>query len=285
MRLIVLNCSHDEALAAHSPYYTPTRAAVRTEAMLVEQARAHIGPDDLLLEPGCRIDWAAVDTIDVWGWDYEVRERLRRLGAPERLLPSDSYIDGLRLLSSRHTAVALLPMVRADVAETFGESRIVGSLAEAEAYCRQASPCVFKAPWSCSGRGLTFAREALTPEQANRLRRTIDAQGSVVAEPFYAHESDFAIEFTYADGRLTMERVNTFRCNGRGQYAGNLHEPPPVAPDLLRRVADSLAVRLPALLGNGYSGPLGVDMMAADGKVHPCVEVNLRNTMGRFPEI
>ena len=37
-------------------------------------------------------------------------------------------------------------------------------------------------------------------------------------------------------------------------------------------------------LGNSYRGPLGVDMMvvSVDNKlmVHPCVELNLRRTMG-----
>jgi hypothetical protein len=34
-------------------------------------------------------------------------------------------------------------------------------------------------------------------------------------------------------------------------------------------------------LHGNYVGPFGVDMMALpDGKVHPCVELNLRKTMG-----
>ena len=31
----------------------------------------------------------------------------------------------------------------------------------------------------------------------------------------------------------------------------------------------------------GYSGPLGIDMLATgDGRINPCVEMNLRMTMG-----
>lgn len=31
-----------------------------------------------------------------------------------------------------------------------------------------------------------------------------------------------------------------------------------------------------------YEGPLGIDMMVTEeGNIHPCVEINIRNTMGR----
>ncbi len=47
---------------------------------------------------------------------------------------------------------------------------------------------------------------------------------------------------------------------------------------------EALAI-LPLVLGNGYEGPLGVDMMVcgdggSDCWIAPCVEINLRYTMG-----
>ena len=35
------------------------------------------------------------------------------------------------------------------------------------------------------------------------------------------------------------------------------------------------------VLTDGYEGPLGIDMLVtSQGIIHPCVEINLRNTMG-----
>ena len=52
--------------------------------------------------------------------------------------------------------------------------------------------------------------------------------------------------------------------------------------DEARRLVEQLLPRL----AEGYTGPVGVDMMVVEGKrgkaaLHPCVEVNLRRTMGR----
>ncbi len=54
-----------------------------------------------------------------------------------------------------------------------------------------------------------------------------------------------------------------------------------VAPEQLTLVRKQLEKALEKLLIGKYIGPVGVDMMVARQKIHPCVEVNLRNTMGR----
>lgn len=284
MHLIVFNVSHDEALAANEAYYTPTLAAQHTEAQLVRACRPHLAPDEQVLVDSEPVEWEKVSDIQVWGWDLHVRQRLRRLGCPECLLPSDAYLARLRRLSSRQTAVALLPRLRSDVKETFGESVFLTTFEATEAYCLSTPRCVLKAPWSCSGRGLIFVDKALSVAQANRARKLLALQGGLVAEPFYAHEADFAFECTYTSGRLTLERINSFVTNAWGQYLRNDTSLPPVSPSVLDALFHSLSVHLPQLLTDGYNGPLGIDMMAAGGKVHPCVEINLRNTMGRWPD-
>lgn len=285
MRLLVLNASHEEALAAHSPYYTPSRAARQTETRLIAMARQARLPDTLVLDADTKVDWNVISHIEVWGWDMQVRQRLRRLGAPEHLLPTDDFLETLRHLSSRRTAVALLPLLRSDVPETFGESRFLQSVAEAEKFLQSAKKAVFKAQWSCSGRGLLFATETLTAAQQNRVQRWVARDGGFTAEPFYTHEYNFAFELHYDASGLRLERINTFMTNQRGQYLRNLPNSLSAANPVLQNILHSLQRHLPPLLGCNYAGPLGIDMMWNDGKVHPCVEINLRNTMGRFLEI
>jgi len=91
------------------------------------------------------------------------------------------------------------------------------------------------------------------------------------------------MEFSYREGQLHYEGLNVFQTTPSGQYLSNLSpELLRVSPDVLAAVRQSLQQHLPPILGADYAGPLGVDMMQQAGKVHPCVEINLRRTMGQF---
>ena len=102
MILRIFNPSHDECLASGSPYYTPSRTARQMDE--VHLPGWHCLSDDLP-------SWQDVERIEPWGWDARITHQLRRRGCPERLLPSAERLDTIRRLSSRQTAVRLLPMV------------------------------------------------------------------------------------------------------------------------------------------------------------------------------
>ena len=53
-----------------------------------------------------------------------------------------------------------------------------------------------------------------------------------------------------------------------------------VSIELLESTKQIVCGCLSAILGGKYVGPFGIDMMIADGKLHPCVEINMRRTMG-----
>jgi hypothetical protein len=119
-----------------------------------------------------------------------------------------------------------------------------------------------------------------------RIQKTIREQGGIVVEPFYADkELDFAMEF-WADGSSTrFLGYSVFSADEMGHYGGNYVES---QDELLRRISlpDELLQRLidyhqRELSRLSYRGPVGIDMMRLrDGRVHPCVEVNFRMTMG-----
>ena len=102
MILRIFNPSHDECLASGSPYYTPSRTAQAMDA--VRLPGWHCLADALP-------SWDEVERIEPWGWDARLVQQLRRRGCPDRLLPSDERLATIRRLSSRQTAVRLLPMV------------------------------------------------------------------------------------------------------------------------------------------------------------------------------
>ncbi|MBR1713209.1 MAG: hypothetical protein IJ722_07380 [Alloprevotella sp.] len=297
MVLHVFNPSHDEALAAGTHRYTPSRAAQRMERELAELPLRWASPGDAVLLPGKAVRWEAVERIEPWGWDTLVKHRLRQLGAPERLLPTDEALQTLRALSSRATAVRLLPLLRGDVEGTFGESRMCRSEDEVRRALADYGPSVLKSPWSCSGRGVFRIVADTDSKGMNRVRRILRTQGAVEAEPYYADCRDFAMEFYYSGGELRYEALSLFSTDPAGGYRGNTLAPQErlqemllasvpaqamAARDTIGRVREAIRRHLPRLLGDGYEGPLGVDMlMRPDGTLHPCLEINLRQTMGR----
>lgn len=285
--LHIFNPSHDEALAAGTPRYTPTRAARRMEEELWDFPTLWAAAADRVTGLGRRVqavEWDEVERVEPWGWDLRLCAVLRKFGAPERLLPTDAALAALRRLSSRETTVRLLPLLRREVEGTVGEARFCRTMAELR------PGDVLKAPWSCSGRGV-FRFDG-SEAALRRAARIIARQGAIEAETYVAHTADFAMEFGYAGGRATYEGLSLFRTSPTGLYGGNV-----VAPeaDLLSRLAGTdagvrgrldavrtaLVRLLPDVLGANYEGPLGVDMMLLpDGRIHPCVELNLRRTMG-----
>lgn len=283
--LHLFNPGHDEALAAGTPYYTDTKAARLLADDLAELPRLWAAAGDVVVganDLAAFRPWDDVERIEPWGWDAALVHRLRRAGAPERLLPSAAELHRLRRLSSRRTAVEVLQRLNGDFV-----SRWCTTPAEALAAVAEWGESVLKAPWSSSGRGVF--RVAAEPDVAavRRLTRLVEAQGGIEVEPFYAGARDFAVEYlSDGCGGLSFEGFSVFDTTAGGNYAGNL-----VADDAtllatlgfprLAPVLSALHPILTDLFGTSYCGPLGVDMLLLpDGRIHPCLEINLRRTMG-----
>lgn len=293
MRLIIFNPWHEEALARDAACFAPSRAARLQEQLYPTAASLPWArPGDVLWRPGMVVDWAAVEAIEPWGWDAWLCTLLRRAGAPAALLPTEAQLAALRRLSSRALAVSVLATLRD--ARFFGASALVHTLPEAQAAaCRfGGTDFVLKSPYSCAGRGLVFVRleqdaagtlRLGSEAQQRRLGKVLAQQGALVVEPRYPHDVDLALEFRYEAGTLSCTGLNVFRTNAAGQYRGNVPDAhiPPADLALVHRAGEQLARILPRHLGADYCGPLGVDMMLAAHRLHPCVEINLRHTLGQ----
>ncbi len=322
MTLHVFNPSHDEALAAGTPYYTPTLAAKR---MAEEQAFLPLfyaaDGDAVVIPDACveripqqkadmpRVEWVAwsalprflqknataLTAIAPWGWNHHIAHRLHKAGVPEHLLPAAEQLDAIRRLSSRKSAVELLPLLRAEIPHSIGSSRWCTSEAETLSAIKDyGGKAMLKAPWSCSGRGVFPVELPLSASLSGRLNRILTQQGAVEVEPLYERVLDFAMEFEAKnDGSVCFEGLSLFKTDARGAYLENIIAPDEVlaariyaagCPCELSDVAEKLCSALPHVLKGQYAGPLGVDMMpvrsAGSVWLHPCVEINLRRTMG-----
>lgn len=325
MILYLFNPSHDEALAADTPYYYPTKIARRLAvewgmipAIWAGEGNAVWIADELkpLLAEWkdnewckgvrfvCKKEmhadfWLQVEKIEPWGWDPLIRQQLRKAGAPEKLLPTDAELENIRRLSSRETTARLLPLLTADLEEkgmpVVGGSCIVENMDDVLLQLRQWQGGMVKSLWSCSGRGVFHVPSVPSESETGRIARLLREQGAVELEPYYKGVMDFALEFkSDGDGHFTYEGLSLFQTNPLGGYSGNVVTD---ASALLHKVASRLGgqsaldtlvqsclSRLPEVMGKGYEGPLGIDMMLAetpDGEaLLPCVEVNVRRTMG-----
>ena len=152
-----------------------------------------------------------------------------------------------------------------------------------------------KAPWSSSGRGVKFVEEGFSTPLAGWTVKTIMRQGGVMVEPYYKKVKDFALEF-YSDGCGNVDYLglSVFKTD-KSSYSGNIiateeDKMSALCRFLPRALVVQVINKLKVFFSQGafssYDGPLGVDMMIVakgDGQgflLHPCVEINVRRTMG-----
>jgi hypothetical protein len=119
-----------------------------------------------------------------------------------------------------------------------------------------------------------------------------------MVEPYYRKVKDFGMEF-YSDGlgHVTYLGLSLFHTKN-GAYTGNLLATESKKQELLSHylplsllceVQEMICKHMGTLLSDKYEGPFGIDMMVCASHsttgdpqflLHPCVEINLRRTMG-----
>lgn len=314
MKLYYFNYSHELALAnGHINYYPPYNVRrMETDLMPLAAWLAQRG-DSVVVEKGTEevcydffkekkpdVAFCAISQLPPhfdfcpWGlnahlcWMFQKNDVYLNFG--------EKRIEAIRELASRRTACdLLLQLVVEGGRDSFcGESRFCESEASIKDALQTFPSAILKAPWSSSGRGLRFGKGQYVHPLAGWCRHTLETQGGVVVEPFYTKVRDFAVEFeALANGQVNFLGLSSFQTTPRCSYIGNRV----ATQELLRqeifrelsvecfdKMIPLLEQKLGATLGGRYKGPLGVDMMVCrEGntlKIHPCVEINLRQTMG-----
>lgn len=315
MKLCVFNPEHDLALAANLSNFTAPHAGRQLRADLGYLPALWAAADDLVLvdqvedaERRYRIltrrpfgrfitqemlPEYTFQAVDVWGWDKAVRTFLLRHGVNASVLPGEDTLDMIRLLSHRRQAVNLLSRLQMD--GTTGCSFEACTMDDVIRYLNDYRHIVVKAPWSSSGRGVRFIEGELNSCHLGWIHHVIERQGSVIVEPYYNKVKDFGMEFeSDGTGMVHYLGLSLFQTRN-GAYTGNVIASEEekvdmisryVSVDLLNKVQKTVCTWLGPLCQGKYQGSLGVDMMIVarqdqDGfLLHPCVEINLRRTMG-----
>ncbi|MCM1348714.1 MAG: hypothetical protein NC338_04815 [Firmicutes bacterium] len=286
------NPENDLALAAGLTNYTPPRAAIalRRGGALLPSLWTD-STDRILVvdptEPAPQITRSTPENLTPvpWGWSPYTLRTLRACGADADALPTPDDVENVRQLS--HRAIATRVLAAIDYPESL-LPRVACSLSETmEAIDAFGGDCVLKLPWSCSGRGIVTT--AGKTNLATLVMGMLNRQGSITIEPRYQNKlNDFATLFFKEGNKVEFQGLSLFSAGDSGQYAGNV-----IAPQwqLQERIGVDLAPYIKSLTSalsvqlEGYDGWIGVDMLSYrsdDGvlKVAPCIEVNLRFTMG-----
>ena len=315
MKLLVFNPEHDLALAANLSNFTAPHAGRQLRADLGFIPAIWAAANDFVLvenvedaerrflrltrrpfgrfiakELLCKLQFSAVD---VWGWDLAIRAYLLRWGVDAAVMPTVTKIDAIRQLSHRRYAMQLLE--RLQMPGTIGRSCETDQMEMIADRLQSGEHLVVKAPWSSSGRGVRFMEGDMNIYDNGWVRHVIEKQGSVMVEPYYNKVKDFGMEFV-SDGKGLVSYVGlSLFQTSNGAYTGNIltfEEEKEhmisryISVDLLKAIRQKICTLMGVLLKDRYAGAFGIDMMVVrrdDGDgflLHPCVEINLRRTMG-----
>lgn len=231
-----------------------------------------------------------------WGWSNEIYHRLLRYGVDKTMLPTPEELAGIRACSHRSVTIKILDYLRESGYELLPAVNPIRlrTATEVKSFLESAFRTVLKAPWSGSGKGLSWGRGVYDTTLERWSNGILRRQGEIIGEPYYDKVVDFAMEFySNGNGKVDFAGYSYFLTDKKGVYKENF-----LASD--RAIAHKLGHFIPvaslqnlqmhlsrilALFLNGiYKGYLGIDMMIYEEKnvyhLHPCVEMNLRMNMG-----
>lgn len=230
--------------------------------------------------------------IDImpWGWNLSLRNLLIRKGMPVSMLKNEKDINWIRQLSHRKTSISfqqeiscLLPELKVRKAIEFFNEQDVISFAKENPYA------FFKMPWSSAGRGVVCVRNLTDLKFREWVHGAIARQGSVLGEYGYARTLDFATEWICRSGDVNFMGLSLFDTSSNGTYLGNYSLTQTEINTIIKKnsslwtykIIEAQKDSIKKIIAPHYDGPLGIDMLTdRDGLINPCVEINVRMTMG-----
>lgn len=314
--LLWFNPHNDLALAVNTARYTPPANAARLawagrmlplwygrkSDVVLANCVSYTWLDKLRsdFEIGTEIFDGKVDKLTAcspWGWSVDARSVFKAAGVPCGLLPSDDALDRMRALSHRRLTVEISNEIRRRLTmnlppvpvEVFSVDECLRNVARFE------GKAFVKLPYSSTGRGVVDVSGMSSSAIAKKVEGMINRQGSVMIEKALDKQIDFAMLFHAKNGAVAFIGYSAFVADNGFSYSGNLIMPDyRIKTEYIGRFVststlDDLEAVMPQLLSellkNDYEGYFGVDMLVyrdESGKyeINPCVELNLRMTMG-----
>ena len=311
--IFIFNPENDLALANGGPNYTapPFAQQLRRDLQLLPAWYAPAGSGVVCRGARQAQRWLDAQRLDVeamepewlrgmggcrfepWGWSPAMLHWLEGRGVGRECLPTAAQVDEWRGLSHRRTSVALHRAVAELAGGPLSPSPVELSSLDAVLRFAAANPgCYVKSPWSGSGRGVYRVLQPGARDFAQWCLGIIRRQGSVMCEQAFDRCLDFALELRCSGGDCRVGGYSVFASDFHSQYAHGLV----AGADELRAMVAGLypgfdaveqmaveAVR--RVVAARYDGWVGLDMLlyrlpGGTVGINPCVELNLRPTMG-----
>lgn len=313
--LYLFNPENDLALAHGKAQYTAPPNALRLHNAGAALPLWYCDKDDYVVAPNVDLQWLEkvkelfnikgnifthsdipqVDACAPWGWSLNTVNQFVRCGVSRDLLPDDTEIGMMRQLSHRKITIEVMHRLSEKFHQLLPPMPLEATTEdEVLEYHRKHGAIYIKSPWSSSGRGVINAALLTEKEMLRRAMGIVHRQGSVMCEKTLAKIKDFAMLF-YSNGSVVEYcGLSSFFNEPTGAYAGNIiASQQEIAASFekydtdikLSELSQALTQTLTEIIAPYYRGFLGVDMMIYHDEnnhycVAPCVEVNLRMTMG-----
>ena len=236
-----------------------------------------------------------------WGLSPQSLHHYKKLlqsGKYKLVIPE--WLDEYKQLTGRQTARKVLERLRELLPEMILPDLPVfcRSIEEIETYMQtNQPPFILKTPFSSSGRGLQWLYSCELMEKDRQwIEGAVRKQGEISIELALDKQQDWAMEFeSDGKGTVTYRGLSVFGTAERGAYSGNILGSESFRESFILahlssstfiQVKKALEIVLSEIYGYLYTGCIGVDMLlyrqpdSLLWNIHPCVEINMRQTMG-----
>ena len=280
-QIYIFNPEHDLCIANGDENFVPPRSAVGFANENMELSEYMRRPNRQRRQ------------IVPWGWNHSLKKRLINEGVDPATLPSEEELQFIRSHSRREFALDVHSRL------SCGDSQVITpdyriaatSVNEIKAFISAYDSAVLKSPLSGSGKGIRFVREGLSENDEGWCRKTIERQGSVIAERRFEIIKECAMLFECHHDGIDFIGYSLFESRN-GAYSRNILASNEDIEDViagyisrntLNGIREGLISIFTDTLEGHYEGFLGVDQMICmtDSPVFiPVSEINLRMTMG-----
>ncbi len=313
----ILNFEHDLALASNNPHYIPPKVAVAMNedmsplpfwlddnaTVLTLQNANKLGEatKNVMAELGVKgtfrlksnYEKKEDDVCMAWGWDAQVAQQANKLG-----LRANRDLDFIREWSHRSKTILFLQkFAESGLFPTDKLPRLATTQSQIEEWTSH-EELILKVPLSGSGRGIWWAKSGYDFNVQRWSKRTLETQGCILCEPIWEKTGDFAMEFICTNGKAEFAGYSHFVADSAGVYRCNLlRKDEDIEQTLIGKIGSDKIVSIKSLwiellnqtIATNYNGIVGIDMLTGtingEEYLNPCVEINLRMTMGMAARI
>jgi hypothetical protein len=209
-----------------------------------------------------------------------------------------AWKEEYRQAGSRRTSQKILTLLMNEIPEIEKEilPQFLSSIDEIENQLLQSDEKqVVKSPFSSSGRGLVWLPPGkIAQSEKQIITGMLKKQSCVSIEKALDKQLDFSMHFENTpEGETQFTGYSIFQTNEKGAYEKSVLASQEklenqiavhIDKNLLLRVRRALISLLHRFYSPYYKGNIGVDMLVYRSgntyKLHPCVEINMRKSMG-----